>query len=70
MALDTADKKYINDTMAHYMGALKEGFETQVQMLAELIEDRPTRNEVSDMIDLKIAPLENRLIRIESGLSV
>jgi len=34
-----------------HMTALKEGFQDQVQMLAELIQDRPTRNEVKDMID-------------------
>lgn len=70
MALDLEDKKYIHDTMAHYMGALKEAFEEQVKMLAELITDRPTRSEVGEMIDVRIAPLETRLIRIEAHLSI
>lgn len=70
MALTLSDKKYIHDTMAHYMGALKEAFEGQVKMLAELIQDRPTRNEVREMIQGETDPIKLRLTRIEGHLSI
>ncbi len=40
-----------------YMGALKEGFQDQVNMLAELIKERPTRSEVVDMIHEHTRPI-------------
>lgn len=74
MALTLSDKKYINSTMnqtmAHYMGALKESFEHQVSMLAELIQDRPTRNEVREMIKEETDPIKIRLTQIEGTLAI
>ena len=42
---------------SRYMGALKEGFEHKVDMLAELIRERPTRSEVVDMIQEHTRPI-------------
>jgi hypothetical protein len=56
------------------MIALKESFQSEVKMLAELIQDRPTRNEVREMIQEEVQqetlPIKNRLTTIESVLSI
>ncbi|MDE2038080.1 MAG: hypothetical protein KGI69_02545 [Patescibacteria group bacterium] len=74
MALDTKDRKYIADQMhtisSHYFGILKETFDDRIGMLAELIQDRPTLNEVRDMIRQETSPIEARLTRIEGTLDI
>lgn len=72
MSLTTEDKQYIrgeiignNDVLfkqfredtERYMGALKEGFEHKVDMLAELIRERPTRSEVVDIVHDHARPI-------------
>ena len=42
-----------NDFVNH-VGAIREDFGQQVRMLAELIQDRPTRSEVKDIVDTAI----------------
>ena len=43
-----------------HMVALKESFQHEVALLAELIQDRPTRGEVREMISEAIGPTQNR----------
>ncbi len=72
MSLNTEDRQYIQSAIStnnrtlidefrkdseRYMGALKEGFENQVNMLAELIRERPTRSEVVNMINEQTRPI-------------
>lgn len=52
----------------NHMTALKEAFQDEVKMLAELIQDRPTRNEVRDIIHEEIFPLQSRVSNLENGL--
>jgi hypothetical protein len=44
-----------------HMLALKESFQDEVKMLAELIQDRPTREEVRGMIREEVEPLRRDL---------
>jgi hypothetical protein len=44
-----------------HMLALKESFQDEVKMLAELIQDRPTREEVRGMIREEVDPLRRDL---------
>lgn len=60
--------RQIQEEHTSQIQAISEGFRDHVKMLAELIQDRPTRNEVHDMIKDQIYPVEQRLIRLEARI--
>ena len=57
-----------------HMTALKEGFQADMKALSELIQDRPAKNEVREMIQEEIQgetrPIKMRLTQIEGVLAI
>lgn len=52
-----------------HMTALREGFEDQVKMLTELIQDRPTRSEVQTYISDELGPIRSMLTEHDLRIS-
>ena len=73
MTLDTEDKGYIETLfdrnfdikMGHYVGLLTDIFDDRFKMLTELLNAKPSKEEVDEKIEDSVAPIRQRVTSLE-----
>lgn len=63
------ERKIFNGDMERYMGALKEGFQHDVKLIAEMVSSKPDKEEVRKIVQEEIQPLKTDIEIIKEEVS-